>query len=996
MYKIQFWKSWPTVYQYLFWIVALGFVASLVLTFISFYLNPSPVYGWEQLQELQQQPLPIHSFRVGGFEFTVFAENQILFERWTTQPLHLNLVALDVYLALFTLSMVILFSILTVIPRFWFFVGAGIAVFMISSFQLETLNLLGLQNRIPGIAVMTWLLGIALYYQYLRPAAPFLQRIIVFLAAALGIGFSIAVFSEESQPLRHFAISTMPAAIVLLMVFIIMVAHEIMAGFVSLVGQGTRNPKSLQHYLIISTIYLINLWIAYWNKIGWIDWGVVIPPVILLGVSGILAVWGIRQREPQYEHIVSADPFGVYFIGALGTIAFALIGYLFATANDISILSLNDIIIYTHIGYGMMFLMYMASNFLGMLSTNFPVQKVLYKPTVMPYFSYRMAGLIFTLAFLFYNSWMVPVNHFISGYYTSLGDLYAADQQTPLATGYYKRANIYAPYNQHASTALAQIEAAKENHLKQGNYLKDANSFRPTEFTLLNSANYYTSNKLEGILVLQEAHLKMPGSGVINNNLGIAYAQLGLIDSSYLYFSEAGKNQLTQASAEMNLLGLMAEHHLKVNADSIYRIFQSEQPRIKTNAIAIANRQGKQIDIPVELPKDSVLNLFSASLIANYLINHLSQTDTLFLSQCVALANLERNSGFRETILIPASKACYANGQVNRAFQLLEEVNTHGSSKGAHSTTLGLWSMEQGKPEVASYYFQSSLNQNSGQTALAHAVATAEMGDLNKALVAWDTLGKRADTVTQSLAESMKRVLAAPRSWFKDFSENEKYQYIRYRIPVEDSLQFDRCLAQITSEDLKAKAILDRAKTWFSLDEVERSARCYNKLQGLHLTDMNLFSDIKYFELRLLAAQGQWSSLNKQLQKGIVFGPYRETERVYYEALKQSETGDAVGATKNFRWMARNNYYFDVGIVSAAAFLSRSGASEIEIYSILAEALQVNPNSVRILKAYIQSATTRGFDMYASSALHRLQVLISASAFEQFVLKNQLSTLLLQ
>ena len=993
MHTIQFWKSWTVVYQRLLGILAVVFLSSLAIATVSFVQYPAPLFTWQQLQELQQEKLPIYSFETGGFDLTVFADNYILFERWVSNPLQVNMAALDLYLILFAIALVVLFAFVTVLPRFWFFAGASIAVFMISSFQLEALQIFGLTNRLPTIGVMIMLLAPGLYYQFINTTASFLQRILIFFVVAVAMGTVMAQFSAELHPLRYFAIQTLPASFALLAIFLLMVAHEIMAAFVSLVGQGTRNSKSLQHYSFISLFYLLNLWLAYATKIGWIDWGFIIHPLLLLGISAVLAVWGIRQRQPQYEKIVSADPFGVYFILALGTVSTATVGYLLASASDVALRSLNYIILYTQIGYGMVFLMYMASNFMGMLSNNFPVYKVLYKPTSMPYFTFRFAGLIFTIALLVYNSWMGPLNNFKSTYYTSIGDLYASEKKSTLAMGYYKRAHYLTSYNQHAATALAALEDERNKTTSEARYLADANKFKPTEFTLLNAANfiYFSGKGLEEILFLQEAKRLLPESGVIKNNLALTFARLGVIDSAYIYFSKAREHNLTEASAEMNLLGLMAKNNLVVNADSIYQLLHSKQQRVKSNALAFANSQQKLIDVPIEFPKDSILNLFSAALIGNFITNHLHQADTSFLKKCIAIAHKRENQIFNEMLLVPTAKAFYAAGQVSRAFQLLREVIASGNNQGTHNTTLALWSLDQGKPDVALTHLKFALNQKSTQAILVNAVAIMESGKVNESIIAWDTLRSRKDSVTHAMAESMVLVLACPVSWYNDLKEKEKYQYLRYRVPLEDSLQFERLLTQIISEDLKAKALLDRSKKWFSRDEIARAVRYYQKLQGLHLTDMRLFDDIKYFELRLYAAQGQWSKLQEQIKKGIVFGPYREGERIYYDGLIRYTSGDTVQAAKQFNWLAYSNPYFDEGIVTAAAFFKGHSANKLKVYTILSEALLVNPNSVKILKAYIAMAHELGYNAYTSSALRTLQPLISPSAFQKFVTKYQLS-----
>ncbi|HRI79034.1 MAG TPA: hypothetical protein PLR06_05805, partial [Cyclobacteriaceae bacterium] len=182
---------------------------------------------------------------------------------------------------------------------------------------------------------------------------------------------------------------------------------------------------------------------------------------------------------------------------------------------------------------------------------------------------------------------------------------------------------------------------------------------------------------------------------------------------------------------------------------------------------------------------------------------------------------------------------------------------------------------------------------------------------------------------------------------------------------------------------------------WYDRDQIRLSAQYFNKLQGLHLTDLNLFADIKYFELRLFAAQGKWPAIEEQIQKGILFGPYREEERVYCSALTQAASGEMAQAALNFQWLAYANSYFDEGIVAAAAFFQKNKEGKYSPYSILSEALQVNGKSIKILKAYIPAAKAIGFDQYAASAMHTLQVLIPDSEFREYVSENQLGELLL-
>lgn len=985
----RFWDSWAPSDRRIF--LGLGGLFLLVVgaTLISYLAHPWPVSSWQQLQELQTQEIPVYTFERGSLQFIVTTDNYILFERWVGNSFSPNLIALDFYFLFFAVSLVVLLSLISILPRIWFYLGSLASVFLLSSFRWEVLSLGGYTNKIPIVGMLVIFLGILVYFHFFRTTASFLARLVTLALAAAVVALMVSTASSINQPLRTLAVNTLPAALVLLILFIIVIAHQLMASFVALATRSTQT-RSLRQYVIISVIYLLNLWLAYLDRIGWMDWEYTIPGFVLLMVSGVLTVWNIRHREVLYAGIFKSEVYLTYFIAAFGMMAFATVGYFISSSNDIVMLSLSDLTIYTHLGYGMIFFAYVGSNFVGVFEKNLPVQKVLYKPTAMPYFTYRFAGLIVTLAFVFYNTWTIPLNHFISGYYTALGDLNWAEPTTK-AFNYYRRGHARAPYNQHASTALAELEGGNGNYKNQIDYAVDANTFRPTEFTLLNADHLYlqSGNAYEDVRLLRRGKGLFPNSGVIRNNLGLAYTRIGMTDSAYRYLEAAQRDSRTKTSAALNLLGLITKHNLTNDPDSIYKHHTSDAAAVRSNAIAMANRQGKVLDIHLLLPKDSLLDLFTASLIANYLTNQITRPDTAFISSCVQLANKKGNQPFRQLILQSAAKGCYAAGKVNLAFELLQMAG----NKGTNSYILGLWAMDQEKFDVALNYLYDALDHKSAPAALANAVSLAEEGRLNEAIIAWDTISRRKDPALNALGESMKRVLAAPPSWFVDLTEREKLYYALYQIPLADTVLFKTLVNHISDEDLRAKAFLNRARKFYNQDAIGQASRQFQQLQGLHLTDTRLFVDIKYFELRLLAAQRRLTELQAIIKQGIIFGPYRESDRIYFEALQQEASGDTLSAGKNYLWLANNNWYFDEGVVGAARHYEHNPKQS---YTLLANALQVNPHSVRILKAYIPAAHARGFDTYAMGAMETLRGIIPANAFQKYITEKQLSGLLLQ
>jgi hypothetical protein len=123
----------------------------------------------------------------------------------------------------------------------------------------------------------------------------------------------------------------------------------------------------------------------------------------------------------------------------------------------------------------------------------------------------------------------------------------------------------------------------------------------------------------------------------------------------------------------------------------------------------------------------------------------------------------------------------------------------------------------------------------------------------------------------------------------------------------------------------------------------------------------------------MLAYRGELQSLAKQINNNIEFGDSRMLEKILYTALISMSSGDSVRAEKNFRILADYNPYFEEGIIAAANFYRSHSEEKLKPYNILAEAIQINANSIRLLKAYVTEATRQGFDDYASSAAQRLR-----------------------
>ncbi len=990
MRPILFWKTWTTLYQRLFWVCSTFLIVALVSLWISNLRSPAPVLTAEHFQELEPQEIPVHVFHQGTTPVTISAENYLLFDRVLGGDLQPNLQASYLFLALLLTGIIILLSVLTTMTRFWFYMGMGLFILFVVSFRLEALELFGLSNKLP-IVIILLVYGLAGYYfQFLRPSESFIKRIAVFLIITLVIGTAIVFFARINQPLYYLSANGLIAGTILTILFIFTIAHEIIASFVFVITRGKKPTRSLQHFLIISAIYLINLGLIFAAKKHFIEWNFFpVSLFLLLTLSGILGLWGFRQREPLYESIMRADPFGTYFFMALAGIGFGTIGYFLATANDPVIQIMQDAILYSHLGYGIIFVAYIITNFISLLGANLQVHKVLYKPSTMRYFTFRFAGLIATFTFFAYSNWQVSVNQVYAGYYNALGDFYLSQDTLLPAEGYYQRSLYYATRNYHAHYAVAELEASRWNFKKEKEELQRLVDGRPLDLAYLNYSRIYelSDSWRESVQVLKMGLQDFPKNSLLQNALGLSYAKLENEDSALLLINAARNSSISKPEAETNLMGLSARFQVAFPVDSLVALLNSGNRGVMCNALALASLQGKALQVNVDPGTDTVLTALSAATLNNYLLNHLTEVDTAMVSKTVWLGRRPSNSDFKNILVSAAAHVYYQSGEITKAFKLMHEVAFMGQQPKDYNT-LGLWCLEQGVSQTAIHFFDQALLKNFKRAYFNRALALTEAHDFPHALSAWDSLMKSPDVSIKKEVKKIKSLLIISPQEALLLGDKEKYDFSRYRFSLQQEDDFVKFIQGISDQGIKARAIVDRCRKWEEADVPEQVLKTLNLAKGLQFHDRDLYEEVLHLNLRCIAKQKQWPLLEQQLHSTIHFDGMYHQEKVYFEALLDEQAGKKDEAGKKFDWIASVNPFFEDALVAASTFAAENAEDKLKAYTILVNALDMNPTSVKLLKAYFVQAALLDFDDSAKETLDKLHTLLSREAFIKFAKEN--------
>src|SRR6185369_9150512 len=488
-------------------------------------------------------------------------------------------------------------------------------------------------------------------------------------------------FSHAASPFLHLAVNGLVAGIILCLIFILMVAHEVIAVFVTITTQSIKSSKSLQHFLILTAVYLVNLSLMFASKMGFIGWSFFsINSFLVLTVSAILGIWGFRQRGVVYENIISEEPIGVFFFLSMMLTSISAMAYFAASASDMMMDALDDLIMAAHLGCGIIFLLYVIANFGPMLVKNLPVYKVLYKPETMPHFTYRLMSIIATFAVISTAvSWKTYINQATATFYHAYGDLYLSQGDDATAEAYYTKSIQFRNQNLHAHYGLAGIYGLRYESLKAKREYEKSIDWTPSAQAYLNLSEIYAAqgDLLEAALTIDEGKRKFPKNGELLNAAGLAFMKLKSPDSALYFFNEAKKFKGTSQTGETNELGASVLFNAGHGIDSVMSLKEPSHDGVKGNALAFANQKQLRLLFESKLELDTALTVYQAALLCNYLVNLKEKADTALISQIVKLAARPSNAGFKEKLLVSVAESLYAKGEAKRALQILREAAFH-------------------------------------------------------------------------------------------------------------------------------------------------------------------------------------------------------------------------------------------------------------------------------------------------------------------------------
>jgi tetratricopeptide (TPR) repeat protein len=752
MKEFFFWRVWTGSERGMAIGGFLVILAALVFFAVHIIDPLGNVVRWDVLSELSTLDTVVDVLRLDQWQYGVAVPSHLVTEQFVASTMQTDFLLAQVFLVLALIGLSFVLAALTTLSRFWY-LGSMIAfILLLASARLETLGVLGEGSRALFIIAVTGLGGLSYYFHAFRSDLGVAVRFGGILCVLAGLALLVGFLSPVKFPVLTIVAYSEPFWLILTTLFLLIIATEIIAGFVwlSTSNRAGRGGSGLTQFLVISILYLLSLLLTYLRNTRQIDWDLsLISPVFLCVVSGLLGIWGFKRRADSTGSMLPFRSTAVWLYIGLLIISAAFGAYIAGTANDPVLEVLEDLTINSQLGMGIVFLFYVLVNFYQPMKQGLAVHKVLYRPFRFGLTQTRVFGLVGVIIF-FAMQRLYPVYQSVAGYFNGLGDLYTNNESYTLAEQYYKMALQQDFQNHKSNYALASLALIQGDHNAAAFYFRQSLVKTPSAQAYAGLTNVLMQENLffDAVYGLQEGIRKFPKSGELLNNLGMLYAKTNVADSAYYYLHNAERFANKPEVPATNLLAIMGRQTDAALLDSLASTTKEyAYLSWQANWLAVQNLKqqfAKHTFHNNAIARDSMLSVSSMAYVYNYALNQ-ARVDTLPTIYMHALAS--KNPTLSDNLTFGALYPAFYSGNKAMAIERMTGLVKEGGDKNVlYRKVLGHWLLQLGLYEQANEQF-SEVPGAEGTVGQAVANAFSDKGIITTILL--DKLKEKDPSIEQ-------------------------------------------------------------------------------------------------------------------------------------------------------------------------------------------------------------------------------------------------------
>ncbi len=978
MNDIIFWNRWGRPYKQLIWGLLLLCVLSLSVQLAYSLITNKPLdYTWAITTDFEYVKDRIDSFQVGDLVLDMPVDQVIAKQKFQGQSIKYPAWLRIVYLLTVALAIVIGLSTMTYFKRNAFYLCISCFIGFLLLLRLEQLLCFGRPDHTQLLICLVLFGGLSYYFHSFRSHTSFTIRILCFAAAMAMVGFQIHFTAQVQDPwlqLAHFG-ALAPLAVVGILIFL--VSHEIIYGglIICTYSFGSISKNNLHHFLAISAIYLVSLLLVFLHKYNGLSWSLIaLNPIFLLALAIIIGLFGQHHRYALLSGWIPSPMLATLWFITLSLLAGVSIVFFYFNGQQGYILAIEEVVIYSFLGSGVAFLIYVITNFLPLLIDNLQVYKVAFDPKRLPFYVVRLAGYGIVLI-LIYRSGLGPYHQTMAQYFNSIADVYTLNGQEIEAIAYYEKATQLKYNDHHGHYALAKM-AQKNGDAKSANFhYTKANRYDPSPQAYVDQASLFHQQGqfFDAVFTLKDGLLAFPGNLYLQNNLGLQYARTNIIDTAYIYFNRAASEKITRDVAHTNILYLLSNKKLDVGQDLVHQF----KPNYKNQAAAL---NYYSLGMKDENPflsgayQDSIQSFTALNLMYNHslwAIKHQNNAAILALDQIY-----EQSEYLQQIDQLAFTQALLAIhlGKLTQAFKNMNHLVAYGNhdQKGYYAFIGGLFALKLGEPLLAIEYFEMAKSNNYSFDPTISVMALFEAGRFSDA---------------QTMAQALLQTSQVDSTMLLQFAALDQpqqdpawqYRQFRYQQQEWDITSFTKELAKFSESPYYFQLVLDRLlfeadhNNWdavsvlLELVQFGKTSPFYPIWQSIHW--------------KRLVQNENWEQLEPDLADATF--ALDSSQYFYFQGLLHwKKYSDEEQARKLLQKCTQNPFLED-GIIAWAHFLN-ANQQEMDAYEALLQALELNKFSPQLLKAYINQCVRVGLSSYADISLDQLSQLVSPSDFEEF------------
>ncbi|SHM46047.1 Tetratricopeptide repeat-containing protein [Cyclobacterium lianum] len=620
---------------------------------------------------LESVEVLLGNFFSGTGRLGQYTQNYLLFDRFVAGDIQLYPI-LNQWLGIFSwLLVLILATLLTLLKRNAFLLGAGLLVLLLTISGVNSLNIGGVgTNYGLVICLVTVLLPAALIHLFFENTSLGWRILIVMGAGLTGLGLLIYL-ARAPYPTVLFSENIFLMTMSMAAGFLIYTGQSMISGLYLILARLNQGVgiKIGWHFALLGTAYLALMGLMLLDITGSLN-GWPLPPLeLMLVLTGLVGYFDIHHKIRN-----SKQPYSFSWVGNLfyltGFAICLLVVFKARLAFNTPMLDfVRHFFIYSQLGFGLLFFLYIWVNFSGIINSGTAIEKIVYKPPFFPYFHMRLGAVLSLLIFIVYADGIVAVQFSTSSTQLS-ADYYLAANRPVEATVLYENAFERYRRNQKALYASAQLYLDQNQPTLALNTLMRSFEENPQvrDIILLSELLEKRDRINEAIYYLEEGLKYYPSNAYLANNLGLIYHQMKRPDDA---LEVLGRMNGQTASQRLNRLGIKIMHGKGLEEGDEEAATLKEM----VNLTAHANVMGKKTAI--ELPVDSISQVqdpVNRAMLRNHFTametgvaagRFLEMVDTLLNDQNLLLSHEE---SVRESGLVLAYRA----GRIN---ELLRRLN---------------------------------------------------------------------------------------------------------------------------------------------------------------------------------------------------------------------------------------------------------------------------------------------------------------------------------